>query len=78
VPDSVTLPSRAVASTPSGTVMFAASALFAVRQQHLQVIVHVGHAGDALRRGGRLQVLRIVRHGAIECHLPGDVLHGDV
>jgi len=49
-----------------------------VRQQHLQMIVHIGHAGDPLRRGRRLQILRIARHGAVERHLPGDVLHGDV
>src|SRR6266550_3438518 len=76
-PVSVRLPSRAVASTPSGTVTLSASALFVavvlVGQHDLQVIVHVPDAGHALSGDDGLQVLRIARDGAVESHVPVDV-----
>jgi hypothetical protein len=42
-------------------------------QHDLQVIVHVLHAADALRRRGGLKVLRVTAHGAVEGHIPVDV-----
>jgi len=44
----------------------------------LQVIVHVLHAGDALRSSGGLEVLRVARHGAVKRHVPAYVPDGDV
>ncbi len=52
-------------------------AVVAVWQHDLQVVVYVRHARDALG-GGRLRVLRVARHGAVERHLPAGVLDGDV
>src|SRR5580692_1855952 len=53
-------------------------AVVAVRQRDGQVVEYVLHAGDALRGGGGLQVLRVARYGAVQRHLAVHVPDGDV
>src|SRR5262249_5054761 len=50
----------------------------AVRQRHLQVVVHGGHPGDPAGGGRRLQVLRVARHRAGEVYISADVHDRDI
>jgi hypothetical protein len=53
-------------------------AVVAFRKHHLQVVMHADHRGDPPRGGRRLQVLRIARHRASECHISPDVHDWDI
>jgi hypothetical protein len=48
------------------------------REHDLEVVLHLLHAGDAPRGRGCLQVLGVAGHGAVERHVPVDVLHRDI
>src|SRR6266536_3240121 len=68
-------PPRTTATTPRLRTARAASS--PRRPMGSAVVVHVLDTGDALRRGGRLQVLRVTGYGAVERHVPVQVLDGD-
>src|SRR6516165_4813849 len=42
------------------------------------MVVHVLHPVDALRGGGRFEVLRVAGHGAVQRHIPVYVPDGDI
>lgn len=79
-----------IASTPSGILPFAARASIARRgrhsfvpvvfrrEQHLQVIAHAGHVGNAPGGFGRLQALRVAQHRAAERYIAAHHLDGNI